>query len=140
MDLAAVVVGLLGLAGGGVGTAWVQGIFARRRESAQITQITAAAHSEIYAQYGTLLKELRQDAELAREESRGARAEAREAQLRASEAEARAAGAETRATAAESQLAEMRRLVQQYVPDAEALMMGFAKLARAKETRDAAAA
>lgn len=144
MGAVTAVVAVLSVIGGGVGggvvtklvTAW----FNRGRVAAQIQQITNAAHTEIYEQYGTLIKELRQDAELAREEARGARHEAREAQLRATEAEARAAGAENRATAAEAQLSEMRKLVQMHVPDADVLMRGFAQLARAAATREAAGA
>lgn len=127
------------LGAGGIGTAITQHILGRRRRAAelaaletdraaQIDEITDRAHTQIYAAYGDLLSELRQQVELAQAQARAASALAHEANLRSLTAETRAAGAEARAAAAEAQVAEIRRLVRSHFPSSEELIRGLEQL------------
>jgi hypothetical protein len=89
----------------------------RRQRDAQVQQITAAAHDQIYGAYADLLAGLRADAAASREEAIEARRAARAAETRAAEAEVAAAGAEARARYLEILLTEIRRVVEHGAPD-----------------------
>ena len=109
-----VITALIGLAGVAL-TAWL----GRRRNSAEVQQITATAHTEIYEAYRGLLDEIRDSAELAAEEARQARHRARRAEQRAAEAELAAEIAADQAREAIRLLAELRPLIARYVPGAD---------------------
>lgn len=127
---ATIVVAILGVVST-VGAVLITGWFGRRQTAAQTEQITAQAHSLIFAEYRDLITAQRTDAQLARELAHGADERARQAEQRADAAEEMAYRADDRMRSMERLLTELRPFLER-VPGSEAFVAQIDRLTAAR--------